>query len=62
MAEQTGGLAEVETEESEYDETDSKSMVGPINRVENSNAGEVLEEIVNDTRRLGTDEKRDRLS
>ena len=45
MAEQTGGLAEVETEESEYDETDSKSMVGPINRVENSNAGEVLEEI-----------------
>ena len=45
MAEEQGGLAEVSEEQVEYGEEDAKNLVGPINRVEGSTAGEVLEEI-----------------
>ena len=45
MAEEQGGLAEVSEEQVEYGEEDAKNLVGPINRIEGSTAGEVLEEI-----------------
>ena len=45
MAEEQGGLAEVREEQVEYGKEDAHNLVGPINRVEGSNAGEVLEEI-----------------